>query len=69
MVITVSTVAMLAFDQQYEFKAVKKKRAPWLVNLLFALVIALILANIVNVLMECGLRECPDNPVSYLWKL
>lgn len=29
--------------------------------------VAIVLANLVSTLLECGLTQCPDNPVSYLW--
>lgn len=34
------------------------------VMLAFTLIIA---ANVVSTLLECGLTQCPDNPVSYQW--
>ena len=27
----------------------------------------IVLANLISTLLECGLTQCPDNPVSYLW--
>lgn len=29
--------------------------------------VGIILANLVSTLLECGLTQCPDNPVSYQW--
>ena len=47
--------------------AAAPQRHGWLVGtvvLLFALLIA---ANLVSTLLECGLSQCPDNPVGYEW--
>lgn len=29
--------------------------------------VAIVLANLMSTLLECGWTQCPDNPVSYLW--
>ena len=29
--------------------------------------VAIVLANLVSTLLECGLTQCPDDPVSYMW--
>jgi disulfide bond formation protein DsbB len=42
----------------------RRGRFAGMVMALFALLIA---ANLVSTLLECGLSQCPDNPVSYDW--
>ena len=39
-------------------------RTSGIVMLAFVLIV---LANLVSTLLECGLTQCADNPVSYLW--
>lgn len=29
--------------------------------------VAIVLSNLVSTLLECGLTQCPDDPVSYMW--
>ena len=29
--------------------------------------VAIVLANLISTLLECGLTQCPDDPVRYLW--
>lgn len=37
-----------------------------LCHLAFFLFFGLVIANAVNVFMECGFKECPDNPINYV---
>lgn len=67
MLLAVLTSAVLALDRQYlepykQTPVFKKTR-----YLLFIVLIVLAITNFVSVLAECGLRECPSDPVSYLW--
>lgn len=32
----------------------------------FLLLVILVIANIISVLLECGLSQCPDNPIKYI---
>ena len=48
---------------------IDEAKTPWikkLSHLAFALFFAVVLANIVCIFLECGLHECPDNPVHYM---
>ena len=29
--------------------------------------VGIILANLISTFLECGLTQCPDDPVRYLW--
>ncbi len=70
----ISAVAMILFitllmlvDEQ--FKQVKKFRPPKsfnkIVSFAFGLVLLVMVVNLVVTFMECGLQQCPDNPVTY----
>lgn len=39
----------------------------WPVGIAVMLFVLLIAGNLVSTLLECGLSQCPDNPVSYEW--
>ena len=36
------------------------------VHVVFLLLITLVAANIISIVLECGLSECPDNPIKYM---
>lgn len=59
------TTLFLGIDRQYEAPSIKNMRYPKLTHTLFGVMTVLIVANIVSVFLECGLQECPENPVSY----
>lgn len=59
------TTLFLGIDRQYEAASIKNMRYPKLTHTLFGIMTILIVANIVSVFLECGLQECPENPVSY----
>lgn len=65
MAIVMVTTLLLTVDRQFDASASASKTWKQITNLLFALVCMLILANIVSLVMECGFKECPDNPVKY----
>jgi disulfide bond formation protein DsbB len=67
MIIIVVTTLMLSIDRQYQFVTPKKMRLPKLTHLLFFMTVGLIVANLVSVFLECGLKACPDDPVKYHW--
>lgn len=50
-------------DELYKFKNAKIK---FFCHLAFAIFFFATLENVVSTLYECGLRECTDNPVSYI---
>ena len=35
-------------------------------HIAFLLLVILVIANIISVLLECGLSQCPDNPIKYI---
>ncbi|MHB1948467.1 MAG: disulfide bond formation protein B [Gammaproteobacteria bacterium] len=67
MLIVVVTTIMLGIDRQYQ----SAKRIPLLksTQALFAIVLFLVLMNLLSVFMECGFRECPDNPTHFVYLL
>jgi disulfide bond formation protein DsbB len=68
MVIIIATTIMLGIDSQYDLKVIKKLKSSKSINIVFALMAALVVANIIGILMECGLTICSDNPINYLIK-
>lgn len=68
MLIVVVTTVVLGVERQYKATSASKKiSSPWLTHGLFSVITLLIIANIVSVLLQCGLVQCPDNPVHYFW--
>lgn len=66
MLIVIVTILMLGCDQQYQVTASDRMYSSRITRLLFGATVLLIIANIISVLLECGLAVCPDNPVHYL---
>lgn len=63
-----ASAIMLLFDGQFRSvdDAAPADPAPGMFGkVAIWLVIAITLANIAGVLLECGLASCPDNPVRY----
>lgn len=58
MVIVVVTTVMLGFDRQYQ--RYKKIPMSWVVHVLFAIVVALVLVNIVTTFKICGFVNCAE---------
>lgn len=51
---------------------ISESKAGWqrtFAHFAFVLFFALMIANVLNVYLECGLNECPDNPVGYVHHL
>lgn len=67
--IVIATTFVLSIDKQYLSAYKFKLRVPILVHILFAITVLIIIANVVSVLLECGFKACPDDPVHYLWLL
>lgn len=65
MLVVISTTLLLGVDRQYLEKARKSKLWEYVVHALFAILVFLTVANIVSTIFECGLTQCPDNPVNY----
>lgn len=65
--IVITTTIILGFDKQYHEKvAATKTRYPFLTKTLFLILAGILMANIIGVFLECGFKECPDNPTQYL---
>jgi disulfide bond formation protein DsbB len=63
MAIICFTAILLSFDAQYRVPEPELKRGKFLVSLLMVIMLALALSNVVVVLNECGLFQCPENPM------
>lgn len=69
MIIVVVTALMLGIDRQYQQPLSTNIYFRWLTHFLFAVMAVLIVINIVSVLLECGIAQCPDNPIHYKWSI
>ena len=65
-IVILFTVLMLSIDRQYKPAHVKHGHWRPLVHVMFAVVLLFALANAVNTYVECGFKQCPDNPTHYL---
>lgn len=65
MFIVIATSLMLGVDRQYSITMQENKSWKTLTNILFMIVIALIIANLINLIVQCGFQPCPANPVDY----
>jgi disulfide bond formation protein DsbB len=66
MIVIIVTTILMSQDRQYLPIHWDNHRVRWIAHLLFLILIILLAINIGSVLLECGLSECPDNPVSYI---
>jgi len=66
MAILITTSIMLGVERQYQLGYLGAKKIKWLVHISFAALVLLIGLNIGSIVMECGLSECPENPVQYI---
>ncbi len=59
---------MMLFDSQFETADSNdsKSRKSSLLIVVFFLVVLIALSNVITTFLECGLAQCPDNPVSYI---
>lgn len=64
---------MLSIPRQYQLGTTserptvpKNRILRYFTLIAFLLLVILIAANIISLYFECGLKECPDNPVQYL---
>ncbi|TNF67513.1 MAG: disulfide bond formation protein B [Gammaproteobacteria bacterium] len=64
---------ILSIPRQYHLKKdsekvvkPKNKLLRTFTSIAFLLFIALLIANIISLYLECGLKECPDNPTNYI---
>lgn len=67
MVIMIATTLMLGVDRQYLQPDKKNGRSKIITHSLFFVFTLLVITNLVSVLFECGIKQCPDNPVHYEW--
>jgi len=65
MLIVFATTVMLGVDRQYLTSCSRVARKPILTHGLFLLMVLLIGVNLVFVYLQCGLKDCPDDPVQY----
>ncbi|MFT4593196.1 MAG: disulfide bond formation protein DsbB [Phycisphaerales bacterium] len=59
---------LFLFDKQFESKeeTQKPRPVPLLGSIAFWLAFGITAANVCTTFLECGIGQCPDNPVSYL---
>jgi disulfide bond formation protein DsbB len=67
---------ILSFPEQYarslHSEKVEEPKVAWqktLVHAAFFVFFLLVVANAFSVFYECGVRECPDNPLNYVYHL
>ena len=59
-------VAMLIFHDQFNKLTIKHAQLiRFITHAVFIIVIVFVALNVVTTLMECGLSQCPENPVMY----
>ncbi len=66
MIIIIVTTLMFSIDRQYLHPQLNSQRLRWITHGLFAIVTLLLVMNIISVFLECGFKQCPDNPVTYI---
>lgn len=66
-VATVLYVAVLLLRFRRESAPLVAGQGGWTVRLALGLFVALIAANLVSTLLECGTGQCADDPVVYEW--
>lgn len=64
MMIIIFTTIVMGIDRQYLQENAARQPSKWS-HVLFMLMVLLICSNLVSVILECGFKECPDNPTQY----
>jgi disulfide bond formation protein DsbB len=64
MIIVLVTALIMSLDRRSN-RAEGDHFWPFVTHTLFAIIVLLIAANLISVFLECGLKQCPDNPVRY----
>jgi disulfide bond formation protein DsbB len=64
MAIVLFTTIILSLDIQYSYQ--KPPRRHWSIHLLALFILVLAIANGASAWMECGFKQCPDNPTHYI---
>jgi disulfide bond formation protein DsbB len=67
MVVVIYTAVVLSFNRQYQAQVTVCKYQKILAYVLLSIIGLLLLGNIVAAFLECGLLQCPDNPVQYIY--
>jgi disulfide bond formation protein DsbB len=63
MMIVIVTTVMMGIDSQYEnTNSSNGNSRGWMMHIFFGIASLLIVANIISILLECGISECPDIP-------
>lgn len=59
---------LMLFDSQFESKesTAAPRTVPVLASIAFWIAFAIAGCNVITTFLECGIGQCPDNPVSYL---
>jgi disulfide bond formation protein DsbB len=65
MAVILGTTLALGVDRQYVETVRMPARIRVITHMLAILLGILTIANMVSIFMECGFKECPDNPTSY----
>lgn len=65
MIIVIVTTLLLSVDRQFNLNFTPNKYEKKMTMILFSLVCALIIMNMVSLFLQCGFKECPDDPVQY----
>ena len=65
MLVVIVTTFMLSVDRQYQRPSHNNIRWRYLTHFLFVVISLLVITNIVSVVLECGIQQCPDNPITY----
>jgi disulfide bond formation protein DsbB len=73
MIAIIYIAIVMSYPKQYEIREndqelseAKSKLIRTITHVVFIMFILMIFANLASTFLECGLHECPDNPVSYV---
>ncbi|API86442.1 disulfide bond formation protein B [Francisella uliginis] len=73
MVAIIYIAIVMSYPKQYEIRQepqeiseAKNKKIRLFANIVFLIFILVVFANFISTFFECGLTQCPDNPVKYL---
>lgn len=65
-IIIIVTTLLLGIDRQYQEGYLDTNRSwNFLTHSMFFLVSIIMVINLISIFLECGLKQCPDNPVNY----
>lgn len=73
MIAIIYIAIVMSFPQQYEIRQkpqevseANNNKIRIFTHIIFILFVLIIFANVTSTFFECGLHECPDNPVKYI---